>query len=73
MSGKPLDTFDDDPTQRLDDRWTSTKLYRAGYDLEFERTCRTCGDQIEVWRNLTRGRMLVLNAVVLDSHRCDEK
>jgi hypothetical protein len=70
MSGKPLDAIDagDD---RLDDRWTLTKLYKAGYELEWERTCRTCGDAIEAYKNLTTGRTLILDATVLTPHHCD--
>jgi hypothetical protein len=70
VSGKPLDDIDAD-SGRLDDRWTATKLYKAGYELEFERTCRTCGDEIEAYKNLTTGKWLFLDATVLSPHRCD--
>lgn len=57
-------------SDRIDDRWTLHKLMQAGYQLEWERTCRTCGDEIECYRHET-GRLLILDAVVLTPHHCD--
>lgn len=56
---------------RIDDRWTLHKLRQAGYDLEWERTCRTCGDEIEGYRRLHPASLLVLNAVILTPHSCE--
>ena len=58
------------PTDPVDDRWTLTKLYKAGYELEWERPCRTCGDQIEAYRHHDGKRLLVLDATVLTPHSC---
>lgn len=71
---KKLTPADLDATTRIDDRWTLDKLRRAGYDLEWERTCKTCGDEIECYarRPANGGRLIiVLNAVVLTPHHCD--
>lgn len=57
-------------TERIDDRWTLDKLRRAGYQLEWERSCRSCGDQIEGYRQETTQRILVLDAAVLSVHDC---
>lgn len=56
---------------RIDDRWTLDKLRRAGYALEWERDCRTCGDQIEAYRHARTQRLLILDAAVLSAHRCE--
>lgn len=56
---------------RIDDRWTLDKLRRAGYEEEWTRTCRTCGDEIECYRHGTTQRLLILNSVLLTPHHCD--
>ena len=56
---------------RVDDRWTLDKLRRAGYDLEWARTCRTCGDSIESYRHSSGKKWLLLDEAVLTPHRCE--
>jgi len=58
-------------TDPVDNRWTLTKLRAAGYEEEWTRTCRTCGDEIEMYRHVEKGKWLLLNAVVLTPHHCD--
>lgn len=70
MKGK-LEDLDLSPDP-IDDRWTLTKLMAAGWSLEWERTCRTCGDAIEAYRHEHTHRLLILNEAVLTPHRCDE-
>lgn len=67
---KKIDDLDLDP-ERIDDRWTEAKLYRAGYTLDFERVCRTCGEEIRVYRHGKTGRLLILDGPTLDVHRCE--
>lgn len=67
-----LEDLDLDPAPK-DDRWTVTKLMAAGYQLEWERTCRTCGDAIEGYRHGTTQRMLVLDEAVLSVHDCERR
>lgn len=57
--------------QPIDNRWTLDKLRRAGWELEWERDCRTCGDQIEAYRHERTHRLLILDAAVLSPHSCD--
>lgn len=75
--GKPLDALPpDSPDQPpLDNRWTESKLYQAGYTLDWERTCRDCHEEIRAYRRPARShkerdRILVLNAYTLDPHQC---
>lgn len=56
---------------KIDDRWTLDKLRRAGYQLEWERTCRTCGDEIEAYKRVGKPGLLILNSAVLTPHRCE--
>ena len=44
-------------TDRIDDRWTLDKLRRAGYDLEWAKPCRSCGDLIEAYKWYTLSAM----------------
>jgi len=62
---------EDLPTGPVDDRWTLTKLRAAGYDLEWERACRSCGDLIEAYRHEGTQRLLILDATVLTPHSCN--
>lgn len=70
MSPRKLSS-DDLDTDRIDDRWTLTKLRRAGYEEEWSKTCRSCGDQIEAYRHGATQRLLILDATVLTHHRCE--
>lgn len=70
MRAKKL-TANDLDSDRIDERWTVTKLLAAGWRLEWERTCRTCGDQIEGYRHGDSQRMLILDAAVLSPHTCE--
>lgn len=76
MPGKPLDQLPPDPPdQRLDNRWTESKLYQAGYILDWEKRCRDCQEEIRAYRrpakdHKERDRILVLNAYTLDPHSC---
>ncbi len=65
-----LEDLDLDPAPK-DDRWTLDKLRRAGYDLEWSRTCRTCGDAIEGYRHGATHQMLILDEAVLSLHQCE--
>ncbi len=71
MKGRLEDLDPDHLAASTDDRWTLHKLMQAGYQLEWERDCRTCGDEIECYRNDRTQRLLILNAVVLTPHHCD--
>lgn len=70
-----LDDLGLDPDQSTDERWTLDKLRRAGYDEEWSRTCRTCGDEITMYRKLDgrggSGGWLLLDSTVLSPHRCE--
>jgi hypothetical protein len=57
-------------TAPIDDRWTLDKLRRAGYSMEWDRPCRTCGDQIEAYRHEKTQRLLILDEAVLSVHSC---
>lgn len=63
-----LDLGDD----RIDDRWTETKLMSAGYTHRGDRACQTCGDLIALYHKdtLKGARWLILNEGVLTPHRC---
>ncbi len=74
---KPLaDLPADDPAQGpLDSRWTESKLYQAGYSLDWERQCRDCHEDIRAYRRAARShterdRILVLDAYTLTPHQC---
>lgn len=70
-----LDDLNLDPDHHTDDRWTLDKLRRAGYSEEWERDCRTCGDEITMYRRMDGkggvGEWLLLDSVVLTPHRCE--
>ena len=57
-------------TDRIDDRWTLDKLRRAGYDLEWAKPCRSCGDLIEAYKRVGQPGLLILNEAVLSVHDC---
>ena len=57
-------------TDRIDDRWTLDKLRRAGYDLEWAKPCRSCGDLIEAYKRVGKPGLLILDEAVLSVHDC---
>lgn len=56
--------------QPVDDRWTLDKLRRAGWEFEWEKPCRTCGDQIQAYKRVGEPRLLILDEAVLSVHDC---
>ncbi len=55
----------------IDDRWTLTKLRRAGWELEWAKPCRSCGDLIEAYKRVGQPGLLILDEAVLSPHECD--
>lgn len=69
----PASALDSD---RIDDRWTLSKLAAAGYEYSGERTCnRGCGEPVAFYKKPAashKGRdgWLVLDPATLEVHDC---
>ncbi len=72
-SPKKQDANSLDSKTRIDDRWTLHKLFQAGYEEEWSKSCRGCGDPIQCYRHTKTQRMLILNETVLTPHSCTER
>lgn len=74
---RSIDEINDD--HRIDDRWTETKLYAAGYESRGDGKCKTCGETVEFWKREKaedyKGRALwqILEPVTLAVHHCPGK
>lgn len=67
----PKSRVEDLDTDRIDDRWTLDKLRRAGYEMEWAKPCRSCGDLIEAYKRVGKPGLLILDDAVLSVHRCE--
>lgn len=64
-----------DASRPIDDRWTESKLVRAGYKYTGDGKCRYCGEMVSFYKReppnpVDRVRWMVMDEGSLGNHEC---